>query len=144
MEKGGHGLSKVSPGPAMPYPSTPCRLATPETALWPFQWWPAPQGGRPAAVFYPFGYPTPYAYDRQDDVGQKGGTNAENREEVKVEALSIFRRRQWEGAEGRPGREKLRNCRRGKGKEPSAGPYFRGGGGGPAGRGRILQGPPPP
>jgi hypothetical protein len=33
---GGHGLPIVSPGPAIPYPSTPCGRATPETALWPF------------------------------------------------------------------------------------------------------------
>jgi hypothetical protein len=32
MVRGGHGLPKVSPGPAMPYPSMPCRWATPETA----------------------------------------------------------------------------------------------------------------
>ena len=36
MTRGGHGLPKVSPGPALPYPSTPCRRATPERALWPF------------------------------------------------------------------------------------------------------------
>jgi hypothetical protein len=30
---GGYGIPKVSMGPAMPYPSTPCRWATPETAL---------------------------------------------------------------------------------------------------------------
>jgi hypothetical protein len=33
---GGHGLLKVSPGPALRYPSTPCRRATPDRALWPF------------------------------------------------------------------------------------------------------------
>ena len=37
MARGGHGLPKVSPGPAMPDPSTPCGRATPETALRPFQ-----------------------------------------------------------------------------------------------------------
>jgi hypothetical protein len=37
----------------MPYPSMPCRRATAETALWPFQGWP---------TFSPFGHPTPYAY----------------------------------------------------------------------------------
>jgi hypothetical protein len=35
MEKGGHGLPKVSPGPAIPDTSMPCRQAIPETALWP-------------------------------------------------------------------------------------------------------------
>jgi hypothetical protein len=39
MARGIHGLSKVSPGPAMLDPSTPCGRATPETALWPFRGW---------------------------------------------------------------------------------------------------------
>jgi hypothetical protein len=43
MASGGHVLPKVSPGPAMP------------TLLHPL-------GGLPAAGFYPFGHPTPYAY----------------------------------------------------------------------------------
>jgi hypothetical protein len=34
-------LPKVSFGPAMPYPSTPCEQATLETGLQPFQGWPA-------------------------------------------------------------------------------------------------------
>jgi hypothetical protein len=34
---GGHGLPKVSTGPAMPYPSPPCGRATPDTALRQFQ-----------------------------------------------------------------------------------------------------------
>jgi hypothetical protein len=63
MARGGHGLPKVLPGPAMPCSSTPCGRATPETALQPFQEWPAPKG-RSAAVFYPLGDPTPYAYGR--------------------------------------------------------------------------------
>jgi len=42
---GGHGLPKVSLGPAMPYPLCPAGVS--------------PQGGRSAAVFYPLGYPTP-------------------------------------------------------------------------------------
>jgi hypothetical protein len=55
MAWGGHGLLKVSPGLAMPDPSTPCGRAIPETALWPFQGW-------PEAVFYPVGYPASSAY----------------------------------------------------------------------------------
>jgi hypothetical protein len=39
MVRGGLGLPKVSPGTAMPDLSTPCRCATPETALQPFQEW---------------------------------------------------------------------------------------------------------
>jgi hypothetical protein len=41
MAWGGHGFPKVSLGSAMPDPSTPCGWAIPETALWPFQGWPA-------------------------------------------------------------------------------------------------------
>jgi hypothetical protein len=41
--RGIHGLPKVSPRPAMPNPYTPC--------------------GRPAAVFFPLGYPFPYGPD---------------------------------------------------------------------------------
>jgi hypothetical protein len=33
MARGGHGLPKVSPAPAMPYPSMPYGQATPETNL---------------------------------------------------------------------------------------------------------------
>ena len=32
MARGGHGLPKVSPGPAMPNQSIPCGWATPKTA----------------------------------------------------------------------------------------------------------------
>jgi hypothetical protein len=41
----------------MPYPFMPCRQATPEAALWPFQGYPA---GR--AAYHHFGHPMPYAY----------------------------------------------------------------------------------
>jgi hypothetical protein len=58
MARGGQELPKVSSGPAMPYPLTPCRRATPETASWVAH----PQSGRPAVVFYPFGHPMLYAY----------------------------------------------------------------------------------
>jgi hypothetical protein len=37
MGRGGHGLPNVSPRPTMPYLYTPCRQATPETALRLFQ-----------------------------------------------------------------------------------------------------------
>jgi hypothetical protein len=46
----------------MPYPSTPCGRATPETALQPFQ------GGQPAAVFYSFGHPTPMVENKYGDI----------------------------------------------------------------------------
>jgi hypothetical protein len=54
--RGGHGLPKVSLGPANPYFYFPCRGGggTPGVAH--------PTSGWPAVVFYPFGLPTPYAY----------------------------------------------------------------------------------
>jgi hypothetical protein len=45
MARGGHGLPKVSPVPAMPYPSLPCGWATTETALQPFLAWPTHRAG---------------------------------------------------------------------------------------------------
>jgi hypothetical protein len=49
------GVPKVLPGPAMPDPSMPRRLVTPSGVA-------RPQGRRAAAVFHPFGHPTPNAY----------------------------------------------------------------------------------
>jgi hypothetical protein len=63
MGRGIHGLPKVSPGLAMPDPSTPCGWASPQTALWPFGGWPARRADGRAAVFYPLGYPFPYGPD---------------------------------------------------------------------------------
>jgi hypothetical protein len=45
MKRGGHGLPKVSPGHVMPYSYAPCRQATSETALQPFQGLPARRAG---------------------------------------------------------------------------------------------------
>jgi hypothetical protein len=56
MVRGGHGLHKVSCGPAMPYSSTPCGWATPETAPSGLA---RPQSRQPATIFYPFEHPTP-------------------------------------------------------------------------------------
>jgi hypothetical protein len=52
MARGAHGLSKVLFGPAMPYPSTPCEQATPETARQLFQGWPTHRAGglRPSST----------------------------------------------------------------------------------------------
>jgi hypothetical protein len=47
MARGIHGLPKVSPRPTMPNPSTP-RRTTHDTALRPFQGWPACRAGRAA------------------------------------------------------------------------------------------------
>jgi hypothetical protein len=55
MARGGHGIPEVLPRPAMTYHSTPCR--------------------RSAAVFYPLGYPTPYAYARIWKTRLFGGTS---------------------------------------------------------------------
>jgi hypothetical protein len=52
MARGGHRISKVSPGPAMANPSTPCGRATAEGATSGVA---HPQGKRPAVVFYPLG-----------------------------------------------------------------------------------------
>jgi hypothetical protein len=45
MARDDHELPKVSPGFTVPYPSTPYEQATPETALRPFQGWPAHRVG---------------------------------------------------------------------------------------------------
>jgi hypothetical protein len=45
MARGGHGLPKVSLGPVMPDPSTPCGRPTPETALQQFLGWPTRKAG---------------------------------------------------------------------------------------------------
>jgi hypothetical protein len=52
MARGIHGVPKVSPGPAMLDPSTPCERATPETALRLFLGWPARRPGnmRPSST----------------------------------------------------------------------------------------------
>jgi hypothetical protein len=45
MARVGHGIPKVSSGPAMPHLSTPCGRATPETPLRPFLGWPSRRAG---------------------------------------------------------------------------------------------------
>jgi hypothetical protein len=67
LPRGGHRIPKVSCKPTMPYPSLPYEAATLETAVLPFQGWPARKRVQPAAVFYPFGHPTPYAYTTLKD-----------------------------------------------------------------------------
>jgi hypothetical protein len=65
MARGGHGLPKVSPGPALPNPSRLYALHAghPRNSLTAVSRMARAPGGRPAAVFYPFGHLTPYAYD---------------------------------------------------------------------------------
>jgi hypothetical protein len=54
-------------------PPCPTLLCPAGDFLWPsmaMQGWPArPQDGQPAAVFHPFGHPTPYAYASHPHVG---------------------------------------------------------------------------
>jgi hypothetical protein len=59
MTRGGYGLPKVSPGCAMPYLSMPCGRAILEPAVSGVA---RSQSGQPAAIFYPLGHDTPYAY----------------------------------------------------------------------------------
>jgi hypothetical protein len=59
MARDGHALSKVSPGPAMHYPSTPCRRTTTKTAPLDNSGVAGPQGWQLSAVFYPFGHRMP-------------------------------------------------------------------------------------
>jgi hypothetical protein len=61
MARGGHGLPKVSHGPVMPYPSMPCKRATPETALCPFQELPTRRAGglQPSSTSIDTPRPTP-------------------------------------------------------------------------------------
>jgi hypothetical protein len=68
IARGGHGLPKVSPGPAMAYPSTPCGRATSETGLQPFQGWPSRRvaGLQPSSSL--LDPPTPCAYDFDPDI----------------------------------------------------------------------------
>jgi hypothetical protein len=65
-----HGLPKVSPGPAMPDPYTPCGRAIPPNRLMAVWGVARPQGGRPAAIFFPLGYPFPYGPGSRDWVGE--------------------------------------------------------------------------
>jgi hypothetical protein len=64
MAGGGHGLPKVSPGPAMLHTSRQSRQTTPEMAIRPFQGWPACRKGglRPSST--PFGSPCHTAMDK--------------------------------------------------------------------------------
>jgi hypothetical protein len=55
MARGGHGLPKVSLGPVMPYPSTPCRGAPLKQPYGCFRGG-CPQGGWSVAIFYPLGH----------------------------------------------------------------------------------------
>jgi hypothetical protein len=70
MARGGHGLPKVSLGPARHalhfYALCSGLLCN---GLMAVSGVAHLQGRRPAAVFYPFGHPTPYAYDLKSNFG---------------------------------------------------------------------------
>jgi hypothetical protein len=72
MARGGNGLLKVTLGPAMPYPFMPCRQATYETAIWPFQGWPSCTAG----VLQPSS--TPLDTPRRTPIVVKEGTVNQN------------------------------------------------------------------
>jgi hypothetical protein len=57
MARGGHGLPKVLLGPAMPYLSTLCGFATPETAFRAFQGWSARRVGNLRSSLIPLDTP---------------------------------------------------------------------------------------
>jgi hypothetical protein len=69
MARGIYGLPKVSPGPAMPDPSTPCRLAMPEMARWLFLGLPARRTGglRPSST------PLDTPFGPVEEAGSAGG-----------------------------------------------------------------------
>jgi hypothetical protein len=60
MERGGHGLPRVSQGLATPYPSMPCGRPPLKRLYGCFRGG-YPQSGRPAAIFFLLGHPIPYA-----------------------------------------------------------------------------------
>jgi hypothetical protein len=63
---------KFHPGPPMPYPSTPCGEATPETALQPFQGWPTHRAGSLHPSSTPLDTPrrTPKGTSLESDFGR--------------------------------------------------------------------------
>jgi hypothetical protein len=72
MARGGHELPKVSQGLVMPDPSMPCGRATAETALWPFQGWPARRVGglRPSTILLDTPLCTPMGDGQEGDIPQ--------------------------------------------------------------------------
>jgi hypothetical protein len=72
----------------MPYLSTSCKRATPETAIKPFQGWPACRAGCPAAIFFPFGHPMLHACTNNRDTK----TSRRNSEFVAIEATTYATR----------------------------------------------------
>jgi hypothetical protein len=72
----------------MPNPSTRYGHANSETTLWLFP------GGRPAAVFYPLGHPTPHAYgfllSKADEGRSQGEAGDESRH---IFGMAIWKKR---------------------------------------------------
>jgi hypothetical protein len=75
MARGGHGLPKVSPRPAIPYPSTPCGWAIPETAVRPVQGWSAQRLGglRPSSTLLNTPHRTPMGKNEWQSWKGSGG-----------------------------------------------------------------------
>jgi hypothetical protein len=74
MARDGKGFFKVLPRPVMFYPSMPCWRATPETALQPFQGWPACRAGGLGPFSTPLDIPchTPiYSYANNSTLDRK-------------------------------------------------------------------------
>jgi len=84
MERGGHGLPKVSLWPTLPYPSMPCGRTTLEMAFQPFQGWPAHWVGGLRPSFTPLDTPTPYACLSQNENTSEHGKR-ENEKMKKLE-----------------------------------------------------------
>jgi hypothetical protein len=78
MAKGGHGLPKVSPGSALPYPSMPREWATPETAYRPFQGSPARRVGGLRPSSFPLDAP------RRTPMQQRGSMQERKKDRLKT------------------------------------------------------------
>jgi hypothetical protein len=93
MARGGYGLPKVSPEPAMPNPSTPCRQATPETALQPFQGRYACRAGglRPSST--PLDTPRRTPTGREKKGREKGERNEEEKGRKETRRIKGSRKR---------------------------------------------------
>jgi hypothetical protein len=81
MSWGGHGCHKVSLGPTMPYPSMACGRAIPETALWPFQRWPARKAGAYSRLL-PLCPPPPPRRTPLGAGGKRGAAKRKLRKEI--------------------------------------------------------------
>jgi hypothetical protein len=91
IARGGHEVPKVSLGPALPKPSSPCGQATPETALWPYQGWLVRRASvlRPSSTPLDTPHRTPPAsaklrggVGRGQEKGETVAANVDNKQEL--------------------------------------------------------------